>query len=146
MNQKGQVVVTVMVMIVAAIVGVTVLNSITSGFCEGCVAQDSFTDYNVTSDPVPVWENHTCIGDKCDTDYELTCNGTVQEVGVDYSISDCDYRLENAALNNTTCVLDYTAVTSSTNDSGIFGTIVCLLPVLAALGIMVLAITWAVLK
>ena len=145
MNQKGQAVVGIMVLIVSGIIALTVLNSITSGFCEGCVAQDSFTDTNVVSDPVPIWENHTCIGDKCDTDYSLTCNGTEMEVGVDYSIWDCDYRLDNAAYNATNCTLDYTAVTSATNDSGILGTIVCLLPVLAALGILVLAIGWAIL-
>lgn len=143
MNQKGQVVVTVMTLVVAAILGLVVLDSITSTFCEGCLEQTEFTQANTI---VSTWYNNTCIGEKCDTDYSLTCNGTELEAGVDYSISDCDFSLDNVAYNDTTCVLDYTAVTSDNNDDGILGTIVCMLPVLAALGILLLAIGWAVLK
>jgi len=135
----------VFILLVVGVIGLVVLTSLTDGFCEGCVDQTSFTDTNVVSDPVPIWENHTCVGEKCDTDYLLTCNGTEMEAGVDYSISDCDYRLENAAYNATNCTLDYTAVTSDTYVEGILGTIICLLPVLVALGLLVGAVAWVAL-
>ena len=146
MNQKGQVVITVMVMIIAAIVGLIVLNSITSTFCTECSEQTAIAK-NLTT---VAWVNDTCVGTKCsDEPWSVTCNSTELEAGTEYSIDDCNVLLTNATWNNTICYLNYEASgtgTTTNYDSGILGVIVCLLPVLAALGIMVLAITWAVLK
>ena len=135
-----------MVMIIAAIVGLIVLNSITSTFCTECAEQTEIAKNLTTVN----WVNDTCVGDKChDEPWDVTCNSTELVPGNEYDIDNCNVLLTNATWNNTICYLHYSASgTGATDnyDSGILGIIVCLLPVLAALGIMVLAITWAVLK
>ena len=139
MNQKGNVAM-IATLIIAAIIGVVVLNSLTSTFCN--CTPDTTAEKNVTTN---VWNNYTCTGTKCATDYSLECDGDTLVVGNDYSINGCDYRMENNTYNQTLCTLHYTYEGDNYND-GILATIVCLLPVLAAVGILLLAITWAVLK
>jgi len=132
--QKGQVT-AVVLLLVAGVVGLVVLSSITDTFCNCTPATMEKTLVDST------WVNASCAGTKCATDYSVTCNGTELEVGTEYSIDDCNVRLDNATWNNTVCTLAYTYEGDS-YDSGILGTIVCMLPVLIAVGLMVAAVAW----
>lgn len=145
-NTKGQmgIVVALITGMITGIIALAVLSNIAGGFCEGCLQQTNITQLNVDVTDA-IWYNNTCVGDKCDTDFTLYCNNVALEAGVDYSIDDCDFRVDNIVYNATDCTLEYTAVESEYNSEGILGTIMCLMPVLAALGLVVLAVGWAML-
>ena len=132
--QKGQVT-AVVLLLVAGVVGLVVLSSITDTFCNCDEKSMNKTLLFET------WVNDTCDGDKCHNDpWLVTCNGTELEQ-TEYDIDDCNIMLNNATWNDTSCLYEYNAEVSY-YDSGILGTIVCLLPVLIAVGLMVAAVAW----
>jgi len=139
-NQKGNVGM-IVALIIGALVGVVVLNSMVSSlFCGECTSQTPIAK-NLTT---VAWVNDTCVGDKCSAEpWSVTCNGTTLIPGNEYDIDDCDVLLTNATWNNTICYENYES--SNAGYTGILAVIVCMLPVLVALGILVLAVSWAML-
>ena len=138
--EKGQVT-GIFLMLAIGLISLVVLADFTDGFCN-CLDGTALTNASV---PVDVWVNNTCDGEKCDTEYSLTCDGVQLEVGDEYDILDCDYMVTNATYDGTSCTLEYTYEGDYYND-GLVGMLVCYLPVLVALGLLVLAGGWFMLR
>jgi hypothetical protein len=137
--RKGQMAITAgLVLLVTAIVGLYVVDSITSPFC---MCLDSQTAEN-SSIAVSVWNNYTCDGEKCESDYRVVCDGTELELGVDYDIDDCNYMVTNITYDGEPCILYYTYEGSYYHGDDILGTIMCNLIIIAAIGVLALAGAW----
>jgi hypothetical protein len=140
---KGQAAVAgIVVLLVAGILGMMILADFTNGFCN-CLPTTTGENASV---PVSVWVNNTCAGEKCETDWYLVCDGDLLEVGTHYDIDGCNYMVTDIAYDGTPCTLTYTYEGDYYAGDSILGTIICLLPVLIALGLLTLAVGWAVLK
>lgn len=132
---QAELAVAVVAVVVAGIIGLSLTDSMCSPFCN-CIDGTDITD-----DPVFVneWQNHTCDGDKCDSDYSLSCNGTTLVVGNEYDIWNCDYMLTNATYNNTACTLQYTYEGENYHGNDAMGIVACNIPLVFALGVLFLA-------
>ena len=141
LNNKGQIAFAVIALL-TVVIGVFLVDQLCAPWCN-CVDGTAITD---TAVYVNEWQNHTCDGVKCDTDYTLTCNGTELEAGVDYSISSCDYRLDQIANNNSVCVLEYTYEGENYHGEDITGLVVCNIPLIALILGFVVAGGYALMK
>lgn len=128
-------------MVVMAIIALAVTDSIVAPICN-CIDADSMNATLILN----TWVNNTCDGTKCESDYSVTCGDTELVVGDDYSIDDCDIRLEDVTYNNTSCRLDYTIEGDNYHGSDIFGVVMCNIPIIAAVTTLLLAGTWIFLK
>lgn len=142
MNSKGEMaIITGAILLVTMVVGVFVVDSVSCGFCQ-CTDAPDLTKTLI----VDVWNNESCIGEKCATDYGVTCNDTELEVGTEYNIDDCNVQLLNATWNDTACVLDYTYEGSYYQGTDLLGTIVCNIPIIMGVAGLALAGAWLFMK
>lgn len=140
--RKGQAVTGIFVMLLIGVVGLVLVSSLTEPFCN-CV-EDTQNKTLINNTAV----DFGCEGDICVVN-SLTCNNTkltrnyLAVVG-DYERTDCNITLVNSTWNGTSCELDYTY--EGTNyDDGILGVVVCNIPVLFALGLLIISVGWIVL-
>ena len=142
MNSKGELaIITGVVLLVSMVIGVFVVDSVSCGFCQ-CTDAPAMPKTLV----VNVWNNASCVGDKCLTDWGVTCNSTELTAGVDYNIDDCNVQLTNATWNNTVCYLDYTYEGSYYQGTDILGVIVCNIPIIMGAAGLALGAIWLYMK
>ena len=139
LNQKGQA--GLAMAVIVAVIGLIVLNGFTAPFCTCTDATNNETLLNGTA--VDMCEGETL----CELD-SIVCNDTTLTLNTlavlgDYDADDCSITLVNNTWNDTSCQATY-SYEGDTYESGILGTIICMLPVLVALGIMVLAVGMAI--
>jgi len=138
--KKGQASTGLVILVVMATIMVTVIFGFTGEFCN-CTPNDSSITFNGTGVNV----SGECVGTKCTTGYSLVCNGTTLVPGVDYNIyHNCNLTMLNGTYENSTCTFNYTYEGAYYNQ-GLLSVIVCNIPILFALGVLVLGVGWAVL-
>lgn len=125
------------VLVVAAVVGIGVVDDITCKFCQ-CDDADAINDTLYSGE----WVNNTCDGEKCDTLYYVYCNSTLLEAGTDYNIDECNIYLTNATWNNTNCMLEYDIEGSYYHGNDVTGIVMCNIPVIMAALALALGAGW----
>jgi hypothetical protein len=142
---KGQMAIaSIVVLLVAGVIGMMVLAEFTGGFCNCIAGTRNETLLNDTA------VDFECQGKICEVSYVLCddvyLNQTHLAIPGEYTRDGCEFTLTDDTYDGMDCQLGYTYEGDYYAGDTILGTIVCLLPVLIALGLLFFAIGWAALK
>ena len=128
-------------MLVTMVIGIGIVDDIASGFCQ-CDGPEYFNETLIVTE----WVNTTCIGEKCDTGWDLVCNDTELEPGVEYNVDDCNLQLTNATWNDTSCLFGYEYEGSYYHGTDTLGLIMCNIALIMATLGLTLAGAWLYMK